>query len=49
VDGDLAGTTQTEPFSFPTTLNGGKHSIQIKAFDLAGNTTSSEIIEFILK
>jgi membrane peptidoglycan carboxypeptidase len=49
VDGDLAGTTQTEPFSFPTTLNSGKHSIQIKAFDLAGNTTSSEIIEFILK
>ncbi|NTW42909.1 MAG: penicillin-binding protein [Anaerolineaceae bacterium] len=49
VDGVLFGTTNKEPFSFPTTLNGGKHTIQIKAFDLAGNSSSSELIEFILK
>ncbi len=48
IDGLLIGTTNTEPFSFPATLNGGTHKLQIKAFDLAGNSTNSEIITFVL-
>jgi len=49
IDEVLVGTTNSAPYSFPAILNGGKHTLQVKAFDLAGNTTNSEIIRFDLQ
>jgi len=48
IDGKLIGISNHSPFSFPATLTTGNHSMVIKAFDLAGNSTSSETIEFVL-
>jgi hypothetical protein len=48
VDGKLAGTTSNSPYSFPASLSAGEHSLVIKAFDLAGNVSTSETIRFVL-
>jgi subtilisin family serine protease len=44
VDGSLAGTDTTSPYSFSwntTTVANGSHTLQTRAFDAAGNTGSS--------
>ncbi|MHB8132727.1 MAG: transglycosylase domain-containing protein [Anaerolineaceae bacterium] len=48
IDSKLIGISNHSPFSFPALLNTGNHSMVIKAFDLAGNSTTSEVIEFVL-
>jgi membrane carboxypeptidase/penicillin-binding protein PbpC len=47
VDGKLAGTVSQAPFSLPFTAEApGKHTVQAKAFDRAGNETDSVPVEF---
>jgi subtilisin family serine protease len=47
VDGSLAGTDTTSPYSFAwntTTVANGSHSLQTRAFDAAGNSGSSATV-----
>jgi hypothetical protein len=47
VDGSLAGTDTSSPYSFvwsTTTVANGGHSLQTRAFDAAGNTGSSAAV-----
>ena len=47
VDGSLAGTDTTSPYSFAwntTTVANGSHSLQTRAFDAAGNSGSSSTL-----
>ena len=49
VDGALRGSDATAPYSMTldsTTLNNGSHSLTAKAFDAAGNTTTSAAAAF---
>ena len=48
IDDKLIGISDRSPFSFPASINTGNHTMVIKAFDLAGNTATSEEIEFVL-
>ena len=49
IDGEIIGTTNSPPFSFPAKMDRGKHTLEVRAFDLAGNTTRSENLEFVIK
>ena len=47
VDGSLAGTDTTSPYSFAwntTAVANGSHSLQTRAFDAAGNAGSSAVV-----
>ncbi|MHB8911078.1 MAG: Ig-like domain-containing protein [Lysobacter sp.] len=49
VDGALKGSDATAPYSMTldsTTLSNGSHSLTAKAFDAAGNTTTSAAVTF---
>lgn len=45
----LLGVTGQFPYSFPARINPGTYTLVVKAFDLAGNQTSTEPLEFELK
>lgn len=46
LDEHLIGTSELSPFSFPSKIAVGKHSLIVKAYDLAGNSTSTESLNF---
>ncbi len=46
IDGKLAGTQANAPFAYPLAYAKGKHTVQIKAWDSAGNLSLSPTIEF---
>ncbi len=46
LDGHLVGSKSEMPYSIPVSINAGKHRVSIKAYDLAGNETTSSEVEF---
>jgi len=46
VDGQQVGNNTQMPYSYPISINPGKHRIFIKIFDLAGNETISSEFDF---
>jgi membrane peptidoglycan carboxypeptidase len=46
LDGQLAGSSQEMPYSYPLNINTGKHTLYLVAYDLAGNYSKTEEIEF---
>ncbi len=46
LDERLIGTNEQSPYSFPAKIVRGKHSLIVRAYDLAGNETSTESLEF---
>jgi hypothetical protein len=46
IDGKLAGSRTLPPFTYLWTPTSGKHTLQLKASDGAGNQSASEIIHF---
>lgn len=46
VDGVLVGTSRQAPFAWPWKAEPGKHRVQVRVFDGAGNETESKIIEY---
>jgi hypothetical protein len=48
VDGKLASTQIQDPFAWQVRAKTGKHNVQLKAWDSAGNSAQSPIIQFII-
>jgi membrane peptidoglycan carboxypeptidase len=46
IDGKLSGTQAGAPFAFQVSYSKGKHTVQLKAWDSAGNLAQSPTIEF---
>jgi hypothetical protein len=46
LDGQLVGKSTQMPYSYPVNINTGNHTLLVKAYDLAGNVTKTEVIEF---
>lgn len=46
IDGKLAGSQTASPYAFQVTYAKGKHTVQLKAWDSAGNLAQSPTIEF---
>lgn len=49
LDEKLLGISKDSPYSYPTAVSKGKHIIQITAYDLAGNQSSSTAFAFEVK
>lgn len=49
VDGRLIGTADQSPFSLAWQPGAGEHSLVVTAYDLAGNQTESEPLEFTVR
>ena len=48
VDGQLIGKQTQMPYSYPVSLQTGKHTLKITATDLAGNSSTSTEINFTI-
>jgi hypothetical protein len=48
VDGKLAGTQSQAPYAWQVRAKTGKHTLQLKAWDSAGNSAQSPIIQFTI-
>ena len=48
VDGKLAGTQSQAPYAWQVSAKTGKHTLQLKAWDSAGNSAQSPIIQFTI-
>jgi hypothetical protein len=46
VDGKIIGDTLQEPYVQPWAGKPGNHTLLVKAYDLAGNSTSTDTIDF---
>jgi membrane carboxypeptidase/penicillin-binding protein PbpC len=46
VDNSLVGTSTQSPYAYPWTGTPGKHTLQVKAFDLAGNENNGPTVQF---
>jgi len=46
IDGKLAGSQAGAPYAFQVSYSKGKHTVQLKAWDSAGNLAQSPTIEF---
>ena len=49
LDGKKVGSINQLPYSYPISINAGKHSVYIKIVDLAGNETISSEFEFVVE
>jgi hypothetical protein len=49
IDGNLKGTDSSSPFTFTKSLRKGTHTVQVKAYDGAGNSTMSAPATLTLK
>jgi hypothetical protein len=48
VDGKLAGTQSQAPYAWQVRTKTGKHTVQVKAWDSAGNSSQSPTIQFMI-
>ena len=48
VDGKLAGAQSQAPFAWQVRTKTGKHTVQVKAWDSAGNSSQSPTIQFMI-
>jgi len=48
MDGKIIGDTLQEPFVMPWAGKPGNHTLVVKAYDLAGNATSTDPIDFLI-
>ena len=46
LDGQMVESSAEMPYSVPVNINTGKHTLYITAYDLAGNSSKTEEIEF---
>lgn len=46
VDGKIVGESSQNPYIYPWTARQGDHTLEIKAYDQAGNEATSELIRF---
>lgn len=49
LDGKLVGKNNQMPYSYPISINAGKHTVFIKIYDLAGNETIVTEFEFVVE
>jgi len=49
VDGQIAGERAQAPYSLPWEARPGKHSLQVRVYDLAGNEGLSEMVTFYIE
>lgn len=49
LDGKMVGSNTQIPYSYPISINAGKHTLFIKIFDVAGNEIISSEFEFVVE
>jgi membrane carboxypeptidase/penicillin-binding protein PbpC len=49
LDGKIVGESRQEPFAFPWQAARGEHTLEVRAYDLAGNEGKSEQVRFQVK
>lgn len=48
MDGAMIGSRSTLPYSLPWQADSGQHTLMVRAYDLAGNSTDSDEIQFTI-
>jgi hypothetical protein len=49
LDGQIVGNNTQMPYSYPISINAGKHTLYIKIYDVAGNEIISSEFEFVVE
>ncbi|MBW6472343.1 MAG: penicillin-binding protein [Anaerolineaceae bacterium] len=49
LDGKIVGNNTQMPYSYPISINAGKHTVYIKIYDVAGNEIISSEFEFVVE